>query len=51
MDASGHLQGRHLPLSKKLGGPLSISVLSGEEPNILPLPGIEARLFGCPSRN
>jgi hypothetical protein len=56
MDESGHLQGllaffpgKEPPLA--VGGPLSLTGLSGEELNILPLPGIEARLFVCPARN
>jgi hypothetical protein len=38
------------PLYRRLGRPQSRSVPNREEKNFLPLPGIEPRFLGCPSR-
>lgn len=39
------------PLGRKLSGPEYRSGRTGRDKNILPLPGIEPRFFGCPAHS
>jgi hypothetical protein len=60
MEMSGHVHilaaltlGKEPPRTHCIGGwvgPQSRSGRCGEEKNLLPLPGVEPRLLGCPAR-